>query len=69
MGNARLRKSLYMPAIVAMKYNPLMANLYNRLLAKGKPKKLAIIAVMRKLLVIAYGVLQSGKPFDVSYVK
>lgn len=61
MGNARLRKSLYMPAIVAMKYN--------RLLAKGKPKKLAIIAVMRKLLVIAYGVLKSEKPFDVNYVK
>ncbi len=69
MGNARLRKSLYMPAIVAMKHNPLMTNLYSRLLSKGKPKKLAIVAVMRKLLVIAYGVLKSEKPFDVGYAK
>ena len=67
MGNSRLRKSLYMPAIVATRYNPLMADLYTRLLAKGKPKKLAIAAVMRKLLVIVYGVLKSEKPFDVNY--
>jgi transposase len=57
-----------MLAIVATRYNPLMADLYTRLLAKGKPKKLAIVAVMRKLLVIAYGVLKSEKPFDVNYV-
>jgi hypothetical protein len=37
------------------------------LLAKGKPKKVALIAVMRKLLVLAFGVLKSGKPFDVNY--
>jgi transposase len=67
MGCARLRKSLYMPALVAVRYNPLMMALYNRLQAKGKPKKVALVAVMRKLLVLAYGVLKSGKPFDVNY--
>jgi len=68
-GNKRLRKALYMPAIVSMKHNPLMTDLYKRLQAKGKPNKLALCAVMRKLLVIAYGVLKSEKPFDVNYAK
>jgi len=67
MGCARLRKSLYMPALVAVRYNPLMMALYDRLQAKGKPKKVALVAVMRKLLVLAYGVLKSGKPFDINY--
>lgn len=67
MGCARLRKSLYMPALVAVRYNPLMMDLYARLQARGKPKKVALVAVMRKLLVLAYGVLKSGKPFDVNY--
>jgi len=44
-----------------------MQAFYEKLLAKGKPKKVALVAVMRKLLVIAYGVLKSGKPFDVNY--
>ena len=67
MGCARLRKSLYMPALVAVRYNPLMMALYDRLQAKGKPKKVALVAVMRKLLVLAYGVLKSGKPFDINH--
>ena len=67
MGCARLRKSLYMPAIVATRFNPLMKTFYQKLLAKGKPKKVALVAVMRKLLILAYGVLKSGKPFDVNY--
>lgn len=67
MGCARLRKSLYMPALVAVRFNPLMKTFYQKLLAKGKPKKVALVAVMRKLLVLAYGVLKSGKPFDVNY--
>jgi transposase len=66
-GSTRLRKSLYMPAMVAVIYNPLMLAFYNKILAKGKPKKVALIAVMRKLLVLAFGVLKSGKPFDINY--
>ena len=46
-----------------------MLAFYNKLLAKGKPKKVALVAVMRKLLVLAFGVLKSGKPFYVNYQK
>jgi transposase len=67
MGHKRLRKSLYMPAIVAKKHNPILAKFYERLLSNGKPKKVAICAVMRKLLVISYGVLKSEIEFDPSY--
>lgn len=69
MGNKYLRKSLYMPAIVATKYNPVLKDLYERILRKGNPKKLALCAVMRKLIVIAYGVLKSGEVFDPCYQK
>ena len=68
MGHSRLRRSLYMPALCAVKHNPLMCDLYQRLIAKGKPKKVALAAVMRKLLVLAYGVLKSQKAFDPNYV-
>lgn len=67
LGHKKLRKSLYMPALVAIRHNPLMKQFYTRLINNGKAKKVAIIAVMRKLLVIAYGVLKSGKPFDLDY--
>ncbi len=69
MGNKRLRKALYMPAVSAMQHNPLLKDLYNRLLAKGKPKKVALCAVMRKLLVLSYGVIKSGVEFDPGYKK
>ncbi len=67
MGNKKLRKSLYMPAIVAKKYNPILAIFYDKLIAKGKPKKVAICAVMRKLLIISYGVLKSEQKFNPAY--
>ena len=67
VGHKNLRNALYMPAIVSVRFNPLMAELYSRLKKKNKSGKLAICAVMRKLLVIAYGVLKSGKPFDPDY--
>jgi hypothetical protein len=56
-----------MPAVTAIRYNPVLKKMYNKLLAKGKAKKLAIAAVMRKLLVLAYGVLKSREPFDPNY--
>ncbi|MFT7227659.1 MAG: transposase [Methylophilaceae bacterium] len=56
-----------MPALVAVIFNPLMIDLYDQLQARGKPKKVALVAVMRKLLVLAYGVLKSGKLFDINY--
>lgn len=65
-GNARLRKALYFPAIVGERYNPILQAFGRRLRAAGKATMVVIGAMMRKLLVIAYGVLKSGKPFNPS---
>lgn len=63
-GTGRLRKALFFPAMVAMVRNPVIAALRERLLARGKSRMLIVGAAMRKLLVLAYGVLKSGRPFD-----
>jgi len=67
-GNARLRKALYFPAIVGERYNPTLQAFGRRLRAAGKATMVVIGAMMRKLLVIAYGVLKSGKPFNPIFV-
>jgi transposase len=66
-GSPRLRHCLYFPAMTALRFNPLIRALRGRLLLKGKSKMLILGAAMRKLLVIAYGVLRSGKPFDPNF--
>lgn len=63
-GDARLRKALYMPAVVCLRHNPVIIRFAARLAAAGKPKMVIIGAVMRKLAHMIYGVLKSGKPFD-----
>ncbi|MEY2333470.1 IS110 family transposase [Acidithiobacillus ferrianus] len=63
-GNVLLRKALYMPALTAKRYNPVITVFCDRLIAPGKRPMQVIIAAMRKLLHIAYGVLKSGQPFD-----
>jgi transposase len=68
VGSSRLRKSLYFPAITALRFNPLIKALGLRLSAQGKSKMLIIGAAMRKLLHLAYGVLKSGKLFDPDFV-
>ena len=66
-GNARLRKALYWPAIVAMTHNPAINALKLRLQKAGKANMAIIGAAMRKLLHIVYGVLKSGRPFDPNF--
>jgi len=66
-GSARLRTALFMPAIVAQTHNPVMAAFAHRLLAAGKSKMAVVVAVMRKLLLLAFAVLKSGRPFDPHY--
>ncbi len=66
-GNARLRHALYMPAMVALKCNPVMQSLNERLTAHGKKKMEIVVAAMRKLLTLAYGVLKSGMPFNPTF--
>jgi transposase len=68
MGNPLVRKKLYMCSLQASRYNKTCFNLYQRLLAKGKPKKLALIAVANKLLKIVYAIAKSGLPYDREYM-
>jgi transposase len=65
-GTARLRKALYLPALTAIRFNPLPKALYERLVGAGKAEVAAVGACLRKLLMIAYGVLKNRKPFDPS---
>ena len=67
MGSAVLRHAMYMAALVATRKNKVISAFYNRLLARGKCKKLAVIASMRKLLHIIWGVLTHGVKFDPEY--
>jgi len=63
-GDRRLRCALYMPTLVAIVYNPIIKHHYQRLLAKGKPKMLAVVACMRKLLLIIRAMLKNKKTFN-----
>ena len=65
-GHARLRKALYMPALVSIRYN-LMIAFYERLRERGKNGKVIVCAIMRKLVHIIFGVLKSGKKYDPNY--
>ncbi len=62
-GRAQVRSVLYMAALVATRHNPVIKRFYQRLLAKGKPKKLALIAAMRKLLTILNDMVRRGEPW------
>jgi transposase len=64
IGSSRLRRALYFPAMVASRRNPVVKDLYDRLIAAGKSKMCALGAAMRKLLHIVFGVLRSRRPFD-----
>jgi transposase len=62
-GRAELRAALYMGALVAARRNPVLKEFYERLLAAGKPKKVALVACMRKLLSILNAVLKHRTPW------
>jgi len=64
LGSSLLRGKLFMPAMVAVRHCARLRAFYERLTARGKPKKVALAAAMRKLLHIAWGVVRSGRPFD-----
>ena len=55
VGNARIRRSLYMPALVAVQHEPEVRAFYEKLIGKGKKPRVALVAVMRKLLHAIYG--------------
>ena len=63
-GRARVRTALYMGALVASRFNPVIRDFYQRLLSAGKPKKLALTACMRKLLRILNSMLKYGSSWN-----
>ena len=66
-GNAVLRTQLFMPALVALRHNPVIQALQHRLQRAGKAKMVIVVAAMRKLLHLVYGILKSGRPFDPAF--
>jgi transposase len=60
-GRANVRQALYMPALVAMRFNPDLRAKYDQLIAAGKPAKKAITAIMRKMIVLANALLRDGR--------
>lgn len=69
IGNPRLRKALYFPAITALRCSPFFQQWAEGLRQRGKSKMAVIGAAMRKLVHLAYGVLKTGKPFDPQWAK
>jgi len=66
LGNARLRRLLYVPALSGLQHNPVLRAQAARLAARGKTGKLRVAALMRKLLCLCVGVLRSQQPWNPS---
>ncbi|MDP2662919.1 MAG: IS110 family transposase [Dehalococcoidia bacterium] len=66
-GRANVRAALYMPTVVAVRWNPLLREFYQRLVAAGKPKKVALVACMRKLLIILNAMLKHRTPWQANH--
>jgi transposase len=65
-GTARVRAGLYLPAVSALRWNPVVKAQSDRLRARGKSGRVRVVAAMHKLLRLCFGVLKSGRPFDLS---
>jgi len=66
-GNAWLREAVDLPALTAVRFNPVLTAFYDRLVAAGEPRMCALGACMRKLVMIAYGVLKNRAAFDAKW--
>lgn len=64
VGSSNLRRALFMPAMNARVFNPLLKDFGDRLKENGKKPKQIIVAIMRKLLHLIFGILKSGQPFN-----
>ena len=69
IGNARLRKALYFPAMTALRCSSFFQQWASGMRERGKCKMSVIGAAMRKLIHLVYGVLKTGKPFDPNWAK
>jgi transposase len=63
-GRTFLRRAIYMPALAAVRFNPDLKAKYNQLIAAGKPAKVALVAIMRKLIVLANALLRDGRTWS-----
>jgi transposase len=63
-GRKQVRRAMYIATLAAIRFNPVIARFYQRLVAAGKPKKVTLIACMRKLLTILNAMVRTGKPWD-----
>ncbi len=63
-GRSTVRKALYMAALVAVRFNPRMTIMYNALLNRGKKKKVALVAVMRKILIMINAMLKNNSAWS-----
>jgi transposase len=63
-GRATVRSAIFMGAMVAARWNPQLKAFHQRLVAAGKPKMVAIIAVARKLLTILNAIIRDGRPWQ-----
>jgi hypothetical protein len=68
VGNKKLRNLLFLCSFNACKHNKACRELYERIVNKGKSKKLALIAICNTLLKQAFAIAKSGRPYDESYV-
>lgn len=65
-GRAQIRATLYMGAVVAMRHNPVIKTFYERLVGRGKSKKLALTACVRKILVILNAMVRQNQPWQLA---
>ena len=63
-GRVQVRQALYMPALVAARYNPVFAAKYQDLTARGKPPKVALTAIMRKLIILANALIKHDRKWE-----
>lgn len=63
-GRTSVREALYMAALSASRFNPVIRAFYDRLVAAGKPRKVALVACMRKLLTILNAIVRDNRPWD-----
>ena len=68
LGSSKLRKALYLPAVVAKNHNPILKAFSDKLKSKGKHNMVIIAAIMRKLLHICFAVIKNNSAFDPNFI-
>lgn len=67
-GRAQVRQGIYMAALVASRHNPVIKAFYEKLIEKGKPKKVALVACMRKMLIIVNAMVRDNRTWEPDFL-